>query len=235
MIKVPCEKLVLAGGPWTPAVYEKLFPSSAVHLELVMDAGDWMVFRNPNPSTEKSIAFIGLNNIVHEKLEFAGRDDGTIWVCGRRDTPGALVPLGTAGEVNVRMVAELTGRSYRFLQVQRNDDPESFEELQVESLGRSFRPCTRSGLPMMSAVSLSQLCERSSRREFHAEGASNVFLCWGHGSYGLTLGPGSGKVMSQLIRGKDPDIDISPFIIPGKSGGETCSADVAKTIHRSSL
>ena len=42
----------------------------------------------------------------------------------------------------------------------------------------------------------------------------NVFLCWGHGSWGLTLGPGTGKLMSQLILGGPTDLDLSPFQIP---------------------
>ena len=38
-------------------------------------------------------------------------------------------------------------------------------------------------------------------------------MCWGHGSYGLTLGMGSGRLMSQLMRGEKPDIDLSLFAL----------------------
>ena len=49
----------------------------------------------------------------------------------------------------------------------------------------------------------------------HAEGRrGNVVLCWGHGSWGLTLGPGTGKLMSQLILGEPTGLDLSPFWIP---------------------
>jgi glycine/D-amino acid oxidase-like deaminating enzyme len=44
----------------------------------------------------------------------------------------------------------------------------------------------------------------------------NVFLCWSHRRHGLTLGPGMGKMMSQVVRGGAPDIELSPFGVPNQ-------------------
>ena len=96
-VRIPCDNFVLAGGPWTPMIYKTLFPSSPIHIDSATEAGDWIVFRNQHPVTNKSVAFVGLNDIVGEKLEFAGRNDGTIWVCGAKDHKGALPPLGSKG------------------------------------------------------------------------------------------------------------------------------------------
>jgi D-amino-acid dehydrogenase len=42
-------------------------------------------------------------------------------------------------------------------------------------------------------------------------GIHNVFAATGHGANGLLLGPISGKVIADLVQGKDPEMDIEPF------------------------
>jgi len=87
---IACQSLVLAAGPWTPLMYQRLFPSSAITLKATLNAGDWILFRDPFPATKKTIAFIALDDIVGEKLELVGRDDGTIWLIGRKDYNASL-------------------------------------------------------------------------------------------------------------------------------------------------
>lgn len=67
-----CNKLVLATGPWTPAVFKRLFPGSSVKFEPVISAGEWFVFENPETHSSV-IAATYFDDIVGEKLEFAGR------------------------------------------------------------------------------------------------------------------------------------------------------------------
>ena len=66
-----CDKLILAAGPWTPAVFTKLFPESSVNLEPVISAGECFVFQNSEPESEIAATFF--DDIVGHKLEFAGR------------------------------------------------------------------------------------------------------------------------------------------------------------------
>ena len=73
-----CTSLVLAAGPWTLALYQELFPYSQIKLHGVPTGGDWILFKNPFPLSEKSNAFVALDGIIGEKLEFTGRADGTI-------------------------------------------------------------------------------------------------------------------------------------------------------------
>jgi D-amino-acid dehydrogenase len=42
-------------------------------------------------------------------------------------------------------------------------------------------------------------------------GIPNVFVATGHGANGLLLGPITGKVMSDLIAGNPPEVDLTPF------------------------
>jgi len=42
-------------------------------------------------------------------------------------------------------------------------------------------------------------------------GLDNAFIAAGHFRSGLTLSPATATVMSQLIRGESPAIDLTPF------------------------
>ena len=44
----------------------------------------------------------------------------------------------------------------------------------------------------------------------------NVFVATGHGGYGIEVGPYSGALVAELIAGRTPAIDLSPFA-PGRS------------------
>ena len=58
-----------------------------------------------------------------------------------------------------------------------------------------LRPVSRDGLPILGPVP-------------DVEGA---YLATGHGPTGLTLGPYSGRVVAERVRGVDPDADLSAF------------------------
>lgn len=66
------DRLILATGPWTPAVFKKLFPCSPIKFEPVVSAGEWFVFENPEPHSSV-IAAAYFDDIVGGKLELAGR------------------------------------------------------------------------------------------------------------------------------------------------------------------
>ena len=58
-----------------------------------------------------------------------------------------------------------------------------------------FRPASPDGLPFIGALS----------------GAPNVFAATGHGMMGVTLGPVTGKLISELIEGRLTSLDVTPF------------------------
>lgn len=39
----------------------------------------------------------------------------------------------------------------------------------------------------------------------------NVFYAFGHGHYGLTQGPTTGRIIASLVRGEDPGLDLAPY------------------------
>ena len=58
-----------------------------------------------------------------------------------------------------------------------------------------LRPCTPDGLPIIS----------------RAHSIENLILATGHGMLGVSLGPVTGKIVSELISGIPPEVDIAKF------------------------
>jgi D-amino-acid dehydrogenase len=44
-----------------------------------------------------------------------------------------------------------------------------------------------------------------------APGRRNLFVATGHGMMGISLAPATGKLISELVAGRDPSIDVAPF------------------------
>ena len=71
----------------------------------------------------------------------------------------------------------------------------ALETAQLERSWAGLRPATCDGLPYLGRV----------------PGLENVFLAAGHFRGGLQLSTGTARVMSQLITGRQAEIDLSPF------------------------
>lgn len=69
----------------------------------------------------------------------------------------------------------------------------STEKLELIEIWRGLRPCTPDGLPII---------ERSNKFE-------NLIFATGHGMIGMSLGPITGKLVSQLIASEAPTVDLT--------------------------
>jgi D-amino-acid dehydrogenase len=65
----------------------------------------------------------------------------------------------------------------------------------ADSVWYGFRPCSPDGLPYIG---------RSKK-------FSNLFIAGAHAMMGLSAGPATGKIITDLVNEKDPTIDISLF------------------------
>lgn len=102
------------------------------------------------------------------------------------------------------------------------------EGRELVGFGRAYMPAVPEGRPIMNRVPLSGLLTlprelRSGSGKSGGGGGGGdslgggVFLSFGHDLDGFTLGLGSGKVMSELILGEEPSVDMSPFRLPHKN------------------
>jgi len=74
--------------------------------------------------------------------------------------------------------------------------------------GLCYRPTNKLKRPIIASISRSQLDVTFTNRG-DGDHRSGVFICTGHGAFGITLSLGSGKVTSALILGQEPEIDIT--------------------------
>ncbi len=85
------------------------------------------------------------------------------------------------------VIAKLTEYAYKFLE----REPGSGHALEVVREGKAFRPVSCRTLPFITGVPPSKL---SGQWDPELDETNfSVFLCCGHGSYGVTLGMGRGR------------------------------------------
>ncbi|MFB6219908.1 MAG: NAD(P)/FAD-dependent oxidoreductase [Halolamina sp.] len=108
--------------------------------------------------------------------------DGRMVVGATREEGVGFDPRITAGGVGEVLSAGL--------RLAPGLDDATLEEIRV-----GLRPGSPDGLPVLGAVP-------------DIEGA---YVATGHGPTGLMLGPYSGKVVADLVRGEDPGVDLSAF------------------------
>ncbi|AKD55854.1 NAD(P)/FAD-dependent oxidoreductase [Spirosoma radiotolerans] len=102
---------------------------------------------------------------------------------------GTLEVAGTDMTVNmnrVRGIVQSINKYYPDVPVTMPD---------VEVVWRGLRPCSPDGLPYIG---------RTKRFD-------NVILATGHGMMGLSLGPATGKLVSELVAGAADSLEITPF------------------------
>lgn len=93
------------------------------------------------------------------------------------------------------------------------------EELEIVKAGRCYRPLAIPNIPTIAKVSWEMLGNSKLESEAHCSSfkfnnspvIGGLYLNTGHNSDGVTLGPGSGKVMSELLLGHTLSVSISNF------------------------
>ena len=216
-----CDDLIFATGTRTPQLVRELFPGFGRDFRETTNSGNWIVVKSACAPEEQMRAEVILDDVVNHQLEFVGRQDQTtnhfvIWVCGLNNEETKLSSVDDQAEPDEDAINRLQEYARQFLRngvsVQQ-DGPEVLEK------GRTYRPTIDRDLPILTAVSCADLCESQVPKERPYDGQgqcakSGVWICTGHGKYGITLGLGSGKLMSQMIFGEKPDLDVSALGFP---------------------
>lgn len=108
--------------------------------------------------------------------------DGRVAVGATREDGTGFAPQATLAGLH-----DVYGEALRVASGLRDAEP---VETRV-----GLRPVSRDGLPVLGRV----------------PGVNGAYLATGHGPTGLTLGPYSGRVVADLVRGVEPDTDCSAF------------------------
>lgn len=213
--RIDCSNLLLAAGTWTPRVYQKLFPESRKRIPIDPLAGHSILFRSPRYKTpfaspnssplksgEKQLMSYAVYCAPCERFRYApeafarlARDgEAEVWIGGLNDSSMKLPETADAVKAMTsrkdlddlkKTTVVLTGLSKEGSEI--NDD-----DLETRREGLCFRPVSRTGLPILSKV----------------KDKSGLFIASGHGPWGISLSLGTGKVMSEMIRGERTSADI---------------------------
>lgn len=66
---------------------------------------------------------------------------------------------------------------------------------EVKQVWHGLRPCSPDGLPYIG----------------RSQKIKNLIFATGHAMMGLSLGPGTGRIVADLVSGKHPEIKMQPF------------------------
>ncbi len=100
---------------------------------------------------------------------------------------GTLELAGMDFSINMRRVAAIRKGAEQYLP--------GLDQAQIIEIWRGLRPCTPDGLPIIS----------------RSDSFGNLFIAAGHAMLGMSLGPITGKLVSQLVNEELTDFNLSPF------------------------
>ena len=205
---LPCENLVISAGPWSERVLAVLFPSKQIRIPFDLNSGNQLILSIPNSTNERKdyCDQVYLQGVLQGKrIDISDFLDGNLYVGGYLSGEKELPE--NVGEVKpqrffIEKMKQITGK---LLNVSDSSHCTVIEE------GRAYRPIMNPDRPIITEVSLNLLQATST--------GLRIFVNVGHGSNGITLAPGSGKVMADLIRDVQPVVDISGLGFPQQGTG----------------
>ena len=225
---LPCTKVLIAAGAWSPQVFSTLFPRAKKKLPISSLAGHSLVLRSPRwtkEHEEKGCHAIFTTDEEGYSPEIFSRAGEEIYIAGLNSSSLALPDLATGSVVDENAVNKLMRTSKRLLgaddlevdELKVDDlkvDDLKVDELKVDDLKVDdlevlrkrlcFRPVTNRGTPFLTRIPDNMLSDVRIR----GAGEGGVWLAAGHGPWGISLSLGSGKVMAEMIQGKPPSVDI---------------------------
>lgn len=198
--------VVLAAGPWAP----KLARTAGLELP-VTGARGWLLLTSAQPPR--------LDHLLesagwHRQAGHAGPGQITVGEYGAEDPApaqvGLLVQQNRSGHILIggaritslqrdpeeaQVTREIARRAARSIPV--------LGDIPIREVWSGVRPVTRDGLPILD----------------WAPELSGLFVAGGHGSQGVMLGAGSGRLVAQIVTGVKPFDDPAPFAVnrPGLS------------------
>ena len=195
--RLKCHNLVIAAGPGSERLLSELFPKSRVRIpsSKQLSTGHYMVVKTPkwNGSRDTKVCHqIYLQGVFGHQIDVSSRPDGTLYVGGsllaQESTSETITDAQSRWKDMRKLVAKMVGCP--------------LHEVEIFKTGTAYRPCLEFGRPIISRIPLEQLLgvTHQSPIEKKKVERGGVYLNVGHGRDGITLGPGSGMVMSELIR-----------------------------------
>ncbi|KAI0660769.1 nucleotide-binding domain-containing protein [Cubamyces menziesii] len=236
-VDIPCDSIVIAAGCWTPQVYTTLFPNANRIPRITHLAGYSVTFKSkywppvrlpanrealkgsaPNPpapsgpgaatTTSSSVSALVQSNVCHAIFTNAGgfapeifsRANGDVWLGGLNPASTQLPELPTDATLD-------PGEIERLLAVGR---ALCGEDIDLRTEGLCFRPVSVTGRPIITRLHEADLGDGA--KPGGHDGAGGVYVATGHGPWGISLSLGTGRVVSEMVLGRETSADVSALM-----------------------
>jgi glycine/D-amino acid oxidase-like deaminating enzyme len=205
---VPCTRLIITAGAWSPSVFKHLFPKSTTSMPITALAGHSLLLKSPRwlKQHEKN----GCHAVFATETqgfspEIFSRAGEEIYLAGLNSSSIPLPELPTDAKANPHDIETLKSVAKQMLGI-----PGQADDLQILREGLCFRPITANGKPFISRIPDSYLGKGFSTR---GGGGGGVFISAGHGPWGISQSLGTGKTLSELVEGTNTSADITALAL----------------------
>ncbi|USP73761.1 uncharacterized protein yc1106_01035 [Curvularia clavata] len=206
--ELPCSRLVIASGAWSPRVFSTLFSASKSRIPISPLAGHSLLVRNPNFKPEELDKEVCHAVFATDTLGFSpewfARLGGELYLGGLNSTTVPLPDIATDVKASEKAIEQLR-ECAKVMTVAVLG-----KELEVLREGLCFRPVTSSGRPIVSRIPDEKLGGVKTKEE--AKGG--VFIAAGHGAWGISHAPGTGLVLSELMLGRPTSAKVEALQFP---------------------
>ena len=202
--KIPCTRLLITSGAWTPEVFRTLFPSSPLDIPISPLAGHSIVVKSPRWAKEhEAKGCHALFTTMSDGFspEVFSRIGEEIYVAGLNDASIPLPETATDAKIDQKSIEQLKAVSQKLL----GKDGTDVSDLEVVREGLCFRPVTGKGVPILCRVPDEEL---GTGMETKLPPDGGVFVAAGHGPWGISHSLGTGKVMAEMLEGEDLSADV---------------------------
>jgi glycine/D-amino acid oxidase-like deaminating enzyme len=181
---IPCDNIVIAAGPWTGPLSKTL--QLPKQIPVTSYAGHSIIIRPSSATTlGADCLFMTLNTRGgggnSYNPEIFPRTSGEIYICGVNENL-SLSPTPVDAHPRSKDISKLKEIANTL-----------FSEYTIEKEQLCFRPMTPHGEPFIGPV----------------QGVKGVYIGAGHSFWGITLGPGTGKVLTEMILNEPLSADIT--------------------------
>lgn len=202
---IPCTTIIITAGAWSPQVFATLFPTSDFRLPVSSLAGHSLVVKSPRWTKEHENRHgchaVFMTSQPGYSPEIFSRVGGHIYIAGLNSAAEPLPGLATEAKRRIsRAAVERLRDTAREVLGVEDDDVEVVRE------GLCFRPVTESGTPILGRIPDTCLGPSVSTR---AGPGGGVYVAAGHGPWGISMSLGTGKVMAEMVQGRELSADVS--------------------------
>jgi glycine/D-amino acid oxidase-like deaminating enzyme len=173
-----------------------MFPGSHINIPVMSLAGHSLVVQNPQDIGDTFHSVYTTMDTFSP--EIYARPNGHIWL-GGVNASIRLPPLATGAKPIDSSLDKLKDLAKQIIETEG-------EELEILRTGLCFRPVSERGTPYITRIDDFDLRQGYNTRKGKDGG---VYVATGHGPWGISLSLGTGKVMAEMMQGRELSADIS--------------------------